>query len=56
MGSVGERMKERPRGELVGLPEESVFVGIGPDGEAEDEERVEGVVDSASVVEVQEGD
>lgn len=48
VGSVGQRLKERPRGEVVGLPDESVYKGIG-DGEGQDEDKVEGVVDSASV-------
>jgi transcriptional adapter 3 len=39
VSSVGERMKERPRGELVGLPAESVYQGIG-DGEGDHGEGV----------------
>lgn len=39
--SVGERMRSRPTGELVGITKTSVYEGI---EEEEDEERVEGVV------------
>ncbi|WWD21532.1 hypothetical protein CI109_106018 [Kwoniella shandongensis] len=42
--TVGQCMKERPRGEVVGLPNRTVFEGIGED-EEKDEKSVEEVVD-----------
>ncbi|KAI9636349.1 histone acetyltransferases subunit 3-domain-containing protein [Dioszegia hungarica] len=42
--SVGDKMKGMPRGVMVGLPEESAYLGIA-EAMDEDEARVEGVVD-----------
>ncbi|WVQ83275.1 hypothetical protein IAT38_005414 [Cryptococcus sp. DSM 104549] len=44
MASVGACMKERPRGELVGIPGKSVYEGIGEESEEKDEKSVEETV------------
>ena len=49
--SVGRIMKERPKGEVSGLPDKSVFEGIGLDGEEEKDEK-----DVEDGLEVDEGD
>ncbi|KAK8847442.1 hypothetical protein IAR55_005300 [Kwoniella newhampshirensis] len=54
--TVGQCMKERPRGEVVGLPGRSVFEGIGEDEEKDEKSVEEGLaiddmeVDEGSVV------
>ncbi|OCF45848.1 hypothetical protein I317_00336 [Kwoniella heveanensis CBS 569] len=42
---VGAKMKERPRGEMVGIPAKSIYEGIGGDDEEKDEKSVEDEVD-----------
>lgn len=48
---VGRTLRNRPRGEVVGMPESSIYDGIGEEMDAKDEKIVEDQVD----VEVDEG-
>ena len=51
LDSVGQIMRERPRGEVMGLPTESIYQGIGEESEETDEKAVEDVVEVGSEVE-----
>lgn len=55
--TIGKIMKERPKGEVWGLPTASIFEGIGEDSEERDEKIVEEAVelDSMDVDEVDVG-
>ncbi|WVQ98097.1 hypothetical protein IAU59_005219 [Kwoniella sp. CBS 9459] len=54
---VGAKMKERPRGEMVGIPAKSIYEGIGGEDEEKDEKTVEEQVELlAEEMEVDEGE
>ena len=39
--TIGKTMRDRPRGEVIGMPETSVYEGIGEEMDAKDEKTVE---------------
>ncbi|ORY30351.1 histone acetyltransferases subunit 3-domain-containing protein [Naematelia encephala] len=49
LDGVGRLMKEKPRGELVGLPTKNIFDGMGEESEEKDEKTVEDAVEVESM-------